>query len=169
MGKIFSIDLDELSRLGATYGPLVLRVSLAIVFLYFGIAQLRNPESFIGWLPGEIEFLYAYITPRTFVVLNGGFETLCGTLLLIGLFTRISALLLGGHLLGITITIGLTEIGIRDFGLALATFVIVMIGAGPWSLESLFDPVESESLRATNNTQEQHSEQYNQQYPPRKY
>ena len=130
------IDTEVLARLGAYYAPFVLRVSLALVFLYFGISQLAHPETFVGWLPKEVSMIP--ISPRTFVALNGGFETFFALMLMLGIIPRLSALLLGGHLLGITLTIGFTEIGVRDFGLAIATLVIVLTGAGPLRYDSLF-------------------------------
>ena len=136
------INVPLLAKRAQQYAPLVLRISMAVVFLYFGIAQLRHPEGFIGWLPKEVELLP--ISPRTFVVLNGGFETFFGTMLLLGLYARLSAFLLGAHLFGIAMSIGWTEIGVRDFGLALATLVIVLLGAGPLNLSAIFDPPGSE-------------------------
>ncbi len=107
-------------------GYLTLRIGLSIVFLYFGISQLIRPESFIGWLPAEARLVP--IPPRIIIILNGGFEVFFGTLLLIGLFRKISAFLLGTHLLFITFSIGFTEIGIRDLGLSLAA-----ISLGLWN------------------------------------
>lgn len=115
------------------YAPVILRIGIAAVFLYFGISQLVTPEAFIGWLPKEVSMLP--ISPRTFVILNGGFEILAGSLLALGMFRRIAALLLGLHLLGITFTIGFTEIGMRDLGLSIATLTIVMIRNDYYSLE----------------------------------
>ncbi len=130
------INYEELKRVAPLYAPFFLRIALACVFLYFGISQLRHPEAFIGWLPAEVAQLP--LSPRTFVILNGGFETFFATLLLLGLFTRTSALLLGMHLLGITLTIGFTEIGVRDFGLSIATLVLVLSGPGQHSLQNYF-------------------------------
>ncbi|HLP79868.1 MAG TPA: DoxX family protein [Acidobacteriota bacterium] len=119
------------------YSPLVLRLGMSAVFLYFGISQLRNPQSFVGWLPPEVSLIP--ISPVTFVILNGVFETIFATLLAIGLFSRVSALLLGLHLLGITYTIGYTEVGVRDFGLAIASLACAMSGPGPWAIDSSQD------------------------------
>lgn len=107
---------------------------MAIVFLYFGFSQLRHPDLFIGWLPSEVSLLP--ISARTFVILNGAFEVFCGTLLFVGLFARVSALLLGIHLLSISFTIGFSEIGVRDFGLSLATIAIALLGPGAYALEN---------------------------------
>jgi len=119
------------------YVSLILRLGIAIVFLYFGISQLITPEAFIGWLPDEIKLLP--LSPRTFVVLNGGFEIFAASLLALGIYRRITALILGLHLLGITFTIGFTEIGIRDLGLVIATLTIVLISKDYYSLEEFLE------------------------------
>lgn len=115
------------------YAPVLLRIGMAIVFVYFGTSQLQHPQSFVGWLPKEVGLIP--IQPTTFVALNGAFETFFGVLLLFGIWTRISAALLGLHLLGITFTIGFTEVGIRDLGLSLATLALAMFGTTPMSIE----------------------------------
>ena len=130
MKKLFKKILES------NIGPSVLRVSLSIVYLYFGISQLIRPETFIGWLPPEVALIP--ISPRSFVVLNGGFEVFFGTLLFLGLYRRLSAFLLGTHLMGITFTIGFTEIGMRDFGLAASTLAIVLISEDRFSLDQRF-------------------------------
>lgn len=113
----------QLQKLGL-YAPALNRIGMSIVFLWFGVNQLIHPEFFIVWLPAEVQ--YIPIKPETFVFLNGGFEVIFGVQLFLGVFTRISSLLLGLHLAGITYTIGLSEVGIRDFGLTLATLTIFL-------------------------------------------
>ncbi len=116
------------------YAPAVVRIALSLVFLYFGISQLIRPETFTGWLPAWTAFIP--VQARTLVVLNGAFEVIAGSALLIGIYTRIASLLLGLHLLGITMSIGFTEIGVRDFGLAFATLAIALQGKDILCLET---------------------------------
>jgi uncharacterized membrane protein YphA (DoxX/SURF4 family) len=140
------IKMEKLGKLDKTiskYAPTFLRLSLSIVFFYFGIVQLIRPETFVGWLPPEVK--YIPISPTTFVSLNGGFETICAILLSSGLFRRIAAFLLGMHLLGITFTIGWTEIGVRDLGLALSTIAITLIQEDEFSLDHYFSRRKSSS------------------------
>ena len=140
-----TINYIKINKILDKYFPFVLRAGLAIVFLYFGINQLIHPQFFVGWLPKEVSLLP--LSPIKFVILNGGFEVLFGSLLLLGIYRRVSALLLGLHLLGITYTIGFTEIGIRDLGLAIATLVIAMIKDDFFSLDYLFKkPETSQSI-----------------------
>lgn len=115
------------------YAPIVIRIGLSLVFLWFGLNQIFDGSSFLGWLPQWVHSLP--IEPLTLILFNGIFETLFGVLLLIGLFTRISALVLGIHLLGIAVSLGYNDVAIRDFGLAAAVFAIFLHGHDKWSLD----------------------------------
>ncbi len=140
------MNIDKYKR----YAPLVLRLGLSLVFLWFGLSQLINPESFLGYVP---QWLYSHapemihehplqlmhnlqLTPHIIIMGNGIFETVFGILLLLGLFTRISSLLLGLHLMGIMFGLGYNDIAVRDFGLMLATFSIFLQGPDEWCLDA---------------------------------
>lgn len=107
------------------YGPAVLRIAMALVFFYFAINQIIAPADWTGYLP---EFLQDTSNPVMFIYANAIFEIIFGTLLILGIFTRLTAFLLGIHLLGISITLGWTAVAIRDYGLAFATLAIVLNG-----------------------------------------
>ena len=109
------------------YAPRIIRIGLAIVFLWFSINQIIAPNDWISYLPSWTNNLG--ITQTTFVLMNAIFELIFGTLLLLGVGTRIVALLLGLHLLGITMSVGYNEIGVRDFGLTIATIGIGIYGS----------------------------------------
>jgi len=116
------------------FAPIVLRISISLVFLWFGLTQIFNREALAGYLP---QLAYSLpIEPFTLILFNGLFETVFGLLLLIGLFTRVSSFLLGLHLLGITFSLGYNDVAIRDLGLALATLSIFLHGADKWCLDS---------------------------------
>src|SRR3989344_4463620 len=72
--------------------------------------------------------------PELVVLLNGAFETLLGVCLAFGLFVRYAALALALHLFVIIFEIGLTAIGVRDFGLALATLALALYGSDSFAL-----------------------------------
>jgi len=115
------------------YAPILLRVGISMVFLWFGLTQIFNPESLAVYLP---EFSYNLpIEPLKIILLNGIFETVFGLFLLVGLFTRLSSFLLGLHLIGITIGLGYNDIAVRDFGLVVATFTIFLFGTDKWCLD----------------------------------
>ena len=137
------------SRLGILYGmrgaatiihmlktlnpTAITRIGMAIVFLWFGVDQLRHVESYVFFLPEWISVLP--MSEAAFVKLNGWFEIVAGLLLVAGLQTRIIAALLGLHLLGIAWSIG-DAIGVRDFGLAVATLGIAIGAPDAWSLDA---------------------------------
>jgi uncharacterized membrane protein YphA (DoxX/SURF4 family) len=114
---------------------IVLRLGLAFVFFYFGISQLQNPTPWTGFIP---EWLVKTDAAKLqFVYINGLFEVVCASLLVLGAYVRIAALLLALHLFGIAFTIGLSPIGVRDIGLAIATLTLSMLGAGSLSIDAV--------------------------------
>lgn len=116
--------------------PAVARIALALVFLYFGFSQLRDPVSFVGWLPAEASLIP--VPAPLLIILNGAFEVLFGTLLLLGIYTRLSAALLGLHLLGIALSMGFTQTAVRDYGLALATIAIALAGPDRYCVDERY-------------------------------
>lgn len=119
------------------HGQIILRISLALVFFYFSISQLIDPNYWIGFVPDYA--LQFGLTAKTLVLVNGIFELIFGSLLILGIYTRTSALLLSIHLIGIASTIGFTDpTGVRDLGLALAVLSIVFSGKDKWCLDNRF-------------------------------
>lgn len=116
------------------FAPILLRISLSLVFLWFSLNQFFFPEQFISYIPNFITNLTG-LSAITIVLLNALFEFIFGMLLLTGLYVRTSAFLLGIHLIGITFSIGYNQIAIRDFGLALATLSVAMFGNDSWCLD----------------------------------
>ncbi len=114
------------------YAPIIARLALSIVLLWFGINQLLNPVDFMGYLP---EVLLNSQYPGLFIVLNGIFDAGFGLLLAIGLLTKISAFAVFLHLVSIAISLGYNDIAVRDFGLALVAFSIFLRGADKWTLD----------------------------------
>ena len=114
------------------YAPIVVRIGLSLVFLWFGINQIFNREDFLSYLP---EFLLTLSFAETIVLINGIFEVIAGLLLLLGIGIRPVALLLAIHLLGITFSLGYNDIAIRDFGLVMATIAVFLYGTDRWSIE----------------------------------
>lgn len=118
------------------YAPAIVRLGLAFVFLWFGLSQLFGPSSWIGLIPSWLVSLTG-ISATTFVILNGLFEVIAGTLLVFGIWTRIVAGLLFLHLITIIFDVGLSAIGIRDIGLALATLSVSLYGQDDFSLKCI--------------------------------
>lgn len=114
------------------YAPVLLRLSISFVFLWFGINQLFNTKDFISYLP-DVVLQTGYV--QQLIFFNGIFELVFGVFLLIGLYTRLASFLLGVHLIGIIAGLGYTDIAMRDIGLMLATFSITLGGADQWTLD----------------------------------
>lgn len=120
-------------KINSEYGKIILRISLSLVFLWFGISQLYSPGSWSGFIPA---FLTALLPAKTFVLINGAIEVILGLMLLSGLYVRFASLILGLHLLGIAFTMGYNAVAIRDVGLGLATLAILFNGYDKWCLSS---------------------------------
>lgn len=114
------------------FAPLVLRLGMVAVFFYFGISQLLSPDLFVFYLPKEAALIP--LAQNTLIYINGAFEVVFGTLLLLGIWRRIVALLLGLHLMAITVSIGWSDIGARDFGLSIATLAVAMVQEDKYTL-----------------------------------
>ncbi len=117
-------------------GSVIARIGLGLVMLWFGTQQLIHAAQWVGYLPSWIGNLS--ISSITIVHLNGWFEVAFGTLLILGFYTRIVAIILALHLFGITFTVGYNEIGVRDFGLSMSLLALAFQGSGTWSLDNFF-------------------------------
>lgn len=107
------------------YAPAIVRIGLSCVFLWFGINQIVHPADWVGWIPS---FATHLAEAKTLVLINGLFESIFGFLLLFGIYTRVVSGLLALHLMGITFSVGLNEIGVRDFGLFMAVVSVFLHG-----------------------------------------
>ena len=95
------IDL-RLTRWMARYGILLLRISLGLVFLWFGFLKF-----FPGVSPAEelvtntiYRLSFGLITPATAAILVATLETLIGLGLITGVAMRLTLLLLAFHMVG---------------------------------------------------------------------
>lgn len=111
---------------------LLLRVALGYVFLWFAFSQITDPSRWIYFLP---EFTANIgIDQTAFVLLNGWFELVLGTMLLVGFRVRIVSFFLGAHLLAIAVEAG-GAIGVRDLGLGMATLAVLFHDTSYWSVD----------------------------------
>jgi uncharacterized membrane protein YphA (DoxX/SURF4 family) len=103
-------------------GIYILRLGLAIVFLYFGIFQILDQSKWIYFVPDRFfNFYISEILKSKIVFLNGIFDTVIALSLISGLFIKIFSFLGFIHLISITIfSLGFEPSGIRDLGLAFA-------------------------------------------------
>ena len=110
----------------------VLRISLALVFLYFGISQLISQDRWIGFIP---DFVANIVNSEIMVVINGSLEVILGSLMLLGFFVRPVALILSLHLFIIAVSIGFSPTGVRDFGLSMSTLAVFLNGSDKYCLQ----------------------------------
>src|SRR3989344_3488133 len=108
-------------------GFLILRLSMAAVYLYFGFSQLFDGINWVGMVP-EWAINLVHLPPAMLVLSNGLMEVVLGTLLAIGVLVRPVAIILAIHLLVIASGFGLTPAGVRDFGLTIATLSLAFLG-----------------------------------------
>jgi uncharacterized membrane protein YphA (DoxX/SURF4 family) len=112
----------------------IIRLGLAIVFLWFGISKILQPESWIAWLPTWIEQLP--ISTTTHLILQGIAEAILGVLLLLGLFTRLAAAIAAILLVAVIITIGYNDIAIRDLAILSIAIALFFNKHNPLSLDN---------------------------------
>jgi uncharacterized membrane protein YphA (DoxX/SURF4 family) len=108
------------------FGIHLLRIGLAGVFLWFGFSQLLDSLRWVSVVPQWAVDLLR-IPPAMIVMANGTFEIILGSLLAMGFFVRIISFVLALHLLPIALEFGFVATGVRDIGLALASFALSFI------------------------------------------
>lgn len=113
--------------------PLILRLGIAGFFLWFGVSQILAPQEWISWVPTWVPVFF-HGSERMVVLLNGGFETVCGALLLLGIGVRWVALLLFLHTLSIAYELGYGDIAIRDACIAVAALSLALFEVDEWAL-----------------------------------
>jgi putative oxidoreductase len=117
-------------------GLLLLRLGLGIIFIHHGYPKLfTHTQEFLQAFP-HMGF------PSYFVYIAGVLEFFGGILLIAGLFTRISALLLAGEMAIAIWRVHLPQGGFMavdnyqlPLALAVAAFALVTVGAGAISLD----------------------------------
>ena len=117
------------------YSPLVLRISIAIVLLWFGFSQLKNPAQWTRMMPDYIHIIFPF-SKATLIYMNGAVEIILAAVLLLGLWTRVSSALITLHLLHITTIVGYGAVGARDLALAIAALAIFLYGPDEYCLDN---------------------------------
>ena len=117
------------------YGKIILRLSISVVFLWFGLNQLFNFSDWVGFVP---VFLTSILSAKILVMINGSLELILGLFMLSGLYLRFSSFILAIHLFFISLSLGYTALAVRDFGLAFATLAIFFLGPDDWCLDKRY-------------------------------
>jgi len=107
--------------------PVLLRIGLAIVFLYAAVSGTLNPKEWVGYLPSiATQHIRAEVLLKFFSV----YELTLAGWLLSGLYVRYAALLCAATLAGIVLTnFKLFAISFRDIGLI---FAALALAAASW-------------------------------------
>ena len=103
----------------------ILRVGLAMTFLWVGVLILRDPEGWGSLLqPWAANLLMQPL--RTAMLETAALDFVIGFLLLVDLWTPIAGALAALHLVVVLVVTGIQEITVRDIGL-LAASIAVMV------------------------------------------
>ena len=112
-----------------------LRLTAAAILVAFGVAKFANHGAEAASFDR-----YGLPDPNLFVYAIGALELGLGLLLLLGLRTRLAAIVLAGNMIGAIATAGRLEGGFVNLGLApmllLVFLVLIARGAGRWSLDT---------------------------------
>ena len=107
----------------------ILRIGLAVTFLWIGVLILRNPEAWGGymrpWAAGLLPIPLAQAMTGTAIL-----GIIIGAFLLINFLPRLTAIVGAIHLAIILIVSGITDITVRDIGL-LAGMLALVIDSPP--------------------------------------
>ncbi len=117
------------------YAPVVLRIGISLVFLWFSFQQLTNTDLWTGFVP-DLAVSLSGLSAETLVLFNGVFEMVFGIALLVGFYTRFAAALLSFHMFHLVSIVGYSAIGVRDFGIAMATLSIALAEVDRWTLDT---------------------------------
>ena len=118
------------------YASFFVRLGVGFVFFLLRIQQLLHAALWATWLP---EWFTNYFPDAEsivhFMFVNGLIDVVLGAVLLLGFYTRIAASLMVLHLMGVLLTLGYTEIAIRDLSILLSALAVALAGPDHWCLE----------------------------------
>lgn len=137
------MNLEPFQRTTAPAATLLIRLMIGCVFLSEGIQKFLFPNE-VG--AGRFSKI-GLPAPEVLAPFVGSFEIVCGTLVLLGLLTRLAVIPL---LAIMAVAISTTKVPIllasgfwkmahearTDFSMAMGTLFLLLVGAGKWSLDS---------------------------------
>lgn len=113
---------------------LILRIGLAVTFLWIGVLILKQPEAWGGYLqPWAAELLPVPIEQA--MMGTAVMDIIIGAMLLFSPLVGIAALVGSIHLIVILVMSGITDITVRDIGILAGTLAIMA--------DTLFLPAEN--------------------------
>lgn len=105
------------------YSPLILRLGLGFVFIWFGFSALFTPGLWLGLVPTWTHFLGA---AKTLVLIHGLIEIIGGLLLCAGFKIRIVSTILFLSLIATISRLTFGPVMVRDLGLTVAMISIFL-------------------------------------------
>lgn len=109
----------KFGRYGIPY--VILRIGLGVTFLLIGIDILRNPQNWIGYVPGGVPL---GLSREGLLAATGVFDAIVGLGLILRVMPKVSSGLAALHLIGIIITSGIDPVIVRDIGLLAAALAL---------------------------------------------
>jgi uncharacterized membrane protein YphA (DoxX/SURF4 family) len=126
------------------FAPIVLRLGLSGVFVWFGTSQIVDATAWTSYIPGFVAHITG-LSLITLVTCNGIFEICMALLLIFGFWVRPVAAVLFLHMCAIVASVGLDSIGVRDVAIATALLSVTLYGNDIISWHYV-QPVPPESL-----------------------
>ncbi len=115
------------------HSAMILRIGISSVILWFALTLLQNPSQLIQSIP-----LYTSIIPLQPIILiylYAFFLITFSVFLMLGIFTRVSALFLGLNMLHVSFVVGYSATGIRDIAIAIAILSVFIHGPDEYCLD----------------------------------
>lgn len=124
------------------HAHIVIRLALAVLFIWFGFLEGHNPSMWTGFVPHWVSNMFGG-NSTMLVYMNAWFEIVAGLCLLSGFQVRIVSVLLALHLFFIAGSIGFGPLGLRDFTLSFAMLSVAIAGSDTWSVDRKFEKPET--------------------------
>lgn len=119
----------------------ILRVGMAITFIWIGVLILKSPESWAGYMqPWAVKLLPVPVTQA--LIGTAILDIIIGVMLLVDWFTWLAAILASLHLIIVLTVSGISDITIRDIGL-LAAAIALAINSLPINIKNKIESVNT--------------------------
>src|SRR3989344_6628976 len=102
----------------------ILRVGLAITFLWIGILIFKNPEAWGGYIQPWVTNLFP-LPIKEAMLGTAVLDIVIGFLLLIDSFVWLAALVGAGHLIIVLAVSGINDVTVRDIGILAAMLALI--------------------------------------------
>lgn len=104
----------------------ILRISMAITFLWIGILIFKDPEAWGSFLqPWAQNFLLLPL--KQAMIMTAVLDLVVGAFLLIDVLTWLAAIIASVHLVVILVTVGIDAVTVRDIGLLGAAIALAVV------------------------------------------